>query len=1026
MKMFKKIMTLLLTFILILPNMYLHIVLANDGSAVAVTVTEESTSVSGVYRLAFRVRTPQVPVNGVTIVFSYDHSVLTPVDSDNFNAIASIDDFDFDRFEPFNFVFQPLVTSNDVMISTSFEVTSTHTIVTVIIMDFDFDAPESTGGFDSVFTFYYEATSLFDSRTFLLGDDRDASTFGVVITTDMWDNWVTYVWGSDDLAFGEVPIPDSNVNIHFSNARYAVVGNQLSSVIEGQSTAVSFPVSSNGIRSGFLPITITGLPSGISTSANLFVAADGTSTITLTYNGVASAGVYPLVLTFTTVYLFDEQVSYEFELIISEANFLVTRVATSTVPAGNMEITPAGAQAANTPMTVTVTPPTGQQIVAGSLSVTGVAGIVPTANGANFPMPVGGGEIVVNAQFEAIPPVTYLVTVASEVIANVSVNTLSATVGDIITVTINPPAGQRLPDNGVIATGVITFTGNIAGSTMVTFVKTAGSTEVSATFENIPLTARAWSASVNGIGTLNTTTGNAYSGNSVTLAFNARPGFNLTAVTITGEGINQLAVTRNFSARTITFVMPTGMSVLAVTVTPTWTAIITDPGDDDTWTPPVATPIPTPTPVPDTPPVETPTKIPTTILAIGGTANTDGGTVEIDITFDEETGAVNVYLTANVKDKLMLYALRQAYEEEAQPVIVFDLSAIEQATFVSAFNVDMARAFSEAGISVTLQFPRAEITLDSYKLAEIANITEYGDAPITIGLTKISTLEQFSGENTEHEDATASATGERITDEDNISTSIFLSVDISIAVGDEFIEGASVDFLVSVSLDEFDFDGINTYRIAAMFSSPTIKGGIFDTETAMFIFRTSATGFFTIAYVETLSRLTIQLESFIIYDLAGNAPTQEMDVLPLSVDNRTLVPIRFVAYALGAYVDWSRATNYSPTLAHITLNGRTLTFPIDGTITPELAALGMDVPPMIVDNRTMVPLRFITEVFRALVEWDGVAERIEIIRDLTSPGSNSSTNDATLPLSSTIVAIIDRSAIEAIERALLDIDNTNE
>jgi hypothetical protein len=38
--------------------------------------------------------------------------------------------------------------------------------------------------------------------------------------------------------------------------------------------------------------------------------------------------------------------------------------------------------------------------------------------------------------------------------------------------------------------------------------------------------------------------------------------------------------------------------------------------------------------------------------------------------------------------------------------------------------------------------------------------------------------------------------------------------------------------------------------------------------------------------------------------------------------------------------------------------------------------LEMDVPPMIVNNRTLLPLRFVTENFGALVDWNGVEQRI--------------------------------------------------
>ena len=96
-------------------------------------------------------------------------------------------------------------------------------------------------------------------------------------------------------------------------------------------------------------------------------------------------------------------------------------------------------------------------------------------------------NITLFAQWTTTVAPTYPVTVASGVTANISVSPVVAEVGDIITVTITPPAGQRLAANGITATGVTSFTGNTVGSTSVTFIKTTGATEVNATFENIPL-----------------------------------------------------------------------------------------------------------------------------------------------------------------------------------------------------------------------------------------------------------------------------------------------------------------------------------------------------------------------------------------------------------------------------------------------------------------------------------------------------------------------------------------------------------
>jgi len=204
-------------------------------------------------------------------------------------------------------------------------------------------------------------------------------------------------------------------------------------------------------------------------------------------------------------------------------------------------------------------------------------------------------------------------------------------------------------------------------------------------------------------------------------------------------------------------------------------------------------------------------------------------------------------------------------------------------------------------------------------------------------------------------------------------------------------------YTIFAELSDFVGDGVNYHRIVALKNGAIIGGGM-SNRGMVFSVNVSTTGRFAISYVESLRRLTLSLSSFTIIDLAGNTPTQTMDVLPIIQDGRTLVPIRFIAEALGAEVDWTRATADRPITIHITLNGQTLSFGI-GEVTPQLAALGMDVPAQLMNDRTMVPLRFAAEFFGAVVDWDGDTRGIEIVA----------------PVGETY---LDRRAVEAIEEAL--------
>ena len=146
-----------------------------------------------------------------------------------------------------------------------------------------------------------------------------------------------------------------------------------------------------------------------------------------------------------------------------------------------------------------------------------------------------------------------------------------------------------------------------------------------------------------------------------------------------------------------------------------------------------------------------------------------------------------------------------------------------------------------------------------------------------------------------------------------------------------------------------------------------------------YVFNANGTGAFNIQNVENLNRLRVSMDSLQIIDLAGNSPTQNMDVLPVIQHGRTLVPVRFMAYALGAGIDFTEATENWPLTVHLTLDGQHVEMPV-GMLSNQLQALGMDVPAQIINERTMVPLRFISEFFGASVTWDDATRSIEIIR----------------------------------------------
>jgi hypothetical protein len=83
-----------------------------------------------------------------------------------------------------------------------------------------------------------------------------------------------------------------------------------------------------------------------------------------------------------------------------------------------------------------------------------------------------------------------------------------------------------------------------------------------------------------------------------------------------------------------------------------------------------------------------------------------------------------------------------------------------------------------------------------------------------------------------------------------------------------------------------------------------------------------------------------------------------------------MVPLRLIAEAFGAGISWDGLTN----TANIQLDGMSLNITI-GQLQP-----GMPVAPMLVNDRTLVPLRFIAESFGANVVWNPENQRINIYR----------------------------------------------
>lgn len=99
------------------------------------------------------------------------------------------------------------------------------------------------------------------------------------------------------------------------------------------------------------------------------------------------------------------------------------------------------------------------------------------------------------------------------------------------------------------------------------------------------------------------------------------------------------------------------------------------------------------------------------------------------------------------------------------------------------------------------------------------------------------------------------------------------------------------------------------------------------------------------------------------------------DQAPVNQEGRVLVPMRGIFEALGAEVSWNEKTKTATGI----LGGRQVSLSAgDTTAYADGALIQLDVPAVIVNGRTLVPVRFIAESLNAKVDWHGETKTVRI------------------------------------------------
>lgn len=148
---------------------------------------------------------------------------------------------------------------------------------------------------------------------------------------------------------------------------------------------------------------------------------------------------------------------------------------------------------------------------------------------------------------------------------------------------------------------------------------------------------------------------------------------------------------------------------------------------------------------------------------------------------------------------------------------------------------------------------------------------------------------------------------------------------------------------------------------------PVFLGGTYDPVNKTFTFYTDKFSIYTVLQKNGIVILNLTIGNTIT---KLNGAVKTIDVPPTLINNSTFVPLRFIGEALGANFDWNGET-------------RTVTFQSGEkkiALTEGKAIAGMTTPPINVNGRILVPLRYISEAFGAQVMWFPASRSVSVVK----------------------------------------------
>ena len=117
--------------------------------------------------------------------------------------------------------------------------------------------------------------------------------------------------------------------------------------------------------------------------------------------------------------------------------------------------------------------------------------------------------------------------------------------------------------------------------------------------------------------------------------------------------------------------------------------------------------------------------------------------------------------------------------------------------------------------------------------------------------------------------------------------------------------------------------------------------------------------------------ITVSATSMNITVKVNNKTVAFPDQKPIVQNERTLVPIRFIAEALGYDVEWNKTDNSA-----VIDDGKIILYIGTNKAKINGKSVTLDVASTVVHNRTMVPLRVVAETLDCSVDWIGETQTV--------------------------------------------------